>query len=99
GLEVEIIGNRCSPESKSVDRLAAVAHHRPIKRNADQTAGLAGNHLEAPAVQPDLAIQFDLHPLMGPGNLPGVRAAQPVVRLLGLPAVADGLAEDAVLIA
>ena len=35
-LEVEVVGRGRRPEAERVDRLAAVAHHGPIERHADQ---------------------------------------------------------------
>ena len=66
----------------------------PIRLDGRPTTGAqaAAVHLER-AVQPD----FDL--LVRARDFPGVRPAQPVVRLFALPAVLDGLPEDAVLVA
>src|SRR6266550_4755521 len=44
------------------------------------------------------AVQLDFHLVVRASDLPGVRAAEPVVRLFVLPAVLDGLAEHAVLV-
>ncbi len=44
------------------------------------------------------AVQFDLHFLVLTSDLPGIRVAEPVVRLFKLPAVADSLPEHAVFV-
>ena len=44
------------------------------------------------------AAELDLDHFLRAGDLPGVGLAQPVVRLFVLPAVADGLLEDAVFV-
>ena len=45
------------------------------------------------------AVQRDLDPVLRAGDFPRVRAAEPVVRALPLPAVLDRLPEHAVLVA
>ena len=99
GLEIEVLGGGRGPEPEGVDGLAAVAHHRPVEGDADQAGGPAGDRAQRPLPHLERAVQPDLHLLVGARHLPGVRAAQPVVRLLLLPAVLDGLPEDAVLVA
>jgi hypothetical protein len=54
---------------------------------------------QRPAAHLERAAELDLHLLVRPGDLPRVGPAQPVVRLLALPAVLDRLPEDAVLVA
>ena len=51
-----------------------------------------------PVLHRERAVQFDLDGLVRAGDLPRVLAAQPVVRLFVLPAVLDGLFEDAVFV-
>ena len=60
--------------------------------------GSAGHGVQAPVLQLERAVQFDLDRLVRAGDLPRVLAAQPVVRLFVLPAVLDGLFEDAVFV-
>ena len=45
-----------------------------------------------------LAVEVDWHGVLGPGVLPGVAVAQPVVRLLALLELVDLLREDPVLV-
>ena len=66
----------------------------PIRRGRP-----AGDGAQGAAAQLERAVERDLDLLVRPRDLPRVRAAQPVVRLLVLPAVLDRLAEDAVLVA
>ena len=100
-LEVEVVGGRRGPETQRVDRLAAVADDGPVVGDADsRTRGPSGITLQAPApCISNGAVELDLHLLVRAGDLPGVGPAEPVVRLLALPAVLDRLAEDAVLVA
>ena len=60
--------------------------------------GLPAIGAQAPAAHLERAVQLDFHLLVRPSDLPGVRAAEPVVRLFVLPAVLDGLAEHAVFV-
>ncbi len=98
-LEVEGIWRRRRPEPQRVDRLAAVADHGTIEGDPDQTGRLAGDGTQGAASDLERAVQFDLNLFIGARDLPGVRAAEPVVRLFVLPAVLDGLPEHAVLVA
>ena len=98
-LEVEVVGRGRGPEAERVDRLAAVADDRAIEGDADQGGRPAGDRAQAAAAQLERAVQLDLDLLVRAGDLPGVRAAEPVVRLLVLPAVLDRLPEDAVFVA
>ena len=47
-LEVEVVGRRRGPQPQRVDRLAAVADHRPIERDADQGRRPAGDRAQRP---------------------------------------------------
>ena len=98
-LEVEEIGRAGGPEPERVDGLAPVAHHRAIVRDADQAGRPADDCAQAAAVHLERAVQPDFHLLVRACDFPGVRPAQPVVRLFALPAVLDGLPEDAVFVA
>ena len=99
-LEVEVVGRGRGPEAQRVDRLAAVAHDRPVERDADQASTAARR--SGCSVPPRISNeQFSLTSTFSSGRATshGIGAAQPVVRLLVLPAVLDGLPEDAVLVA
>ncbi len=98
-LKVEIIGSCRRPESQRVDRLAAVTDDWSIERHADQGGRLPGDGPQTAALQFKGTIQFDFDGLIRPRDLPRIGTAEPVVRLLILPAVADRLSEDAVFIA
>src|SRR5262245_40044207 len=98
-LEVEEVRRRRGPESKRIDCLSAVTHHRAIKRDANQAGGLADDRATAPTTHLKGAIQLDLHLLVRASDLPRVRATEPVVRLFTLPALLDALTEHAVLVA
>src|SRR5262245_38116280 len=97
-LKVEVIRGGGRPEAKGVDGLATVAHHRAVERDADQRGRPAGHHLQAPAAHLEGAVQLDLYLLVRTDDFPGIGPPKPVVRLLVLPAVLDGLLEDAVLV-
>ena len=45
------------------------------------------------------AAELDFNCLLRPGDLPRIGVSQPIVRVLVLPAVLDGLAENALLVA
>ena len=97
-LKIEVIGRRCSPESQRIDGLAAIAHHGAIKRDPEQGGRPARDGAQGVAVHLERAVHPHCHLLVRPHHLPRVRATQPVVRLFVLPAVLDGLAEDAVFV-
>src|SRR5271155_1917871 len=97
-LKIEVIRGCRRPESKSVDRLASVAHHGTIKRYADQRRWASRNGLEITASQVEGAVYFDFNFLVGTCNLPGIVVAQPIVGTFLLPAIHDGLLEHAIFI-
>ena len=97
-LKVEVVRCIRSPEAKRVDGLAAITDHRPIKRYAEQAGRLANDRLQAPTAHLEGTIQLDFNLLVRPRNLPRVLTAKPVVRLFLLPAITNGLLEDAVLV-
>ena len=45
-LEIERVGRRRGPESQRVDGFAAMAHHGPIERKADQRGWPIGDRLQ-----------------------------------------------------
>ena len=61
--------------------------------------GRPGIGAQGAAAQLERAVELHFDRLVRARDLPRVRAAEPVVRLLVLPAVLDGLPEDAVLVA
>ncbi len=97
-LEIEVVGRGGLPEAQRVDRLAAIAHHWPIERPANQRGRPAHDRLELSLSDLERAIQGDLDRLVRPGNLPRVGAPEPVVGLLPLPTMVNGLAEHSVLV-
>ena len=98
-LKVEIVGRRGGPQPQRVDGLAAVADHRPVKRDADQGGGPAGDGVKLSAAHLERAAELDFDRLVADEQLPRVLPAQPVVRLFALPAVLIDLPEDAVFVA
>ena len=97
-LKVEIVGRSCRPQPQRIDGLAAVADHGPIKRDTDQRGGPAGYGAQLSTDHLERAVEFDFDRLVGTRDLPGILPTQPVVRLFMLPAVLDGLFEDAVFV-
>src|SRR5207302_9324454 len=97
-LEVEVEGCRRRPEAERVDRLAAIAHHGPVVRNAEQGERPAGDGAQRPFSHLDRVVHRDLDLLFRTDDLPRVGAAQLVVGLLALPSVLDGLPEHSVFV-
>ena len=98
-LEVEVVVRRGAPQPQAVDGLAAEADHGPVVGNADQGRGAIGDDLQVALVHLEGAAELDLDGLAAARDLPRVLPAQPVVRMLALPAVLDRLPEHAVLVA
>ncbi len=98
-LEVEIVPGPRRPEPERVDRLPAIADDGTVERHADQRRRSPGDRLERAGTDFERTIEGDLDAFVGPRHLPRVRATQPVVRLLPLPAVLDRLPEHPVLVA
>ena len=96
--EIEEVGRGRGPEPQGVDRPAAVAGDGTIVGHAQQVDRLSGNLADRPALEPERAVQRDLHGLGRPRHLPGVGMEQPVVRLLDLEPVAELLPEHPVLV-
>ena len=97
-LEIEVIGSRRRPQPEGVDGFAAVTDHRTVEGNADQRGGFAEDGVQGAAPHLERATQFHLDFFLRPGHLPGIGTTEPVVRLLPLPAVLDGLTEHAVFV-
>ena len=98
-LEVEVVRRGGGPESQRVDGLAAVADDRAVVRNPDQRRGPVADHTQRAASDVERAGEAHFDRFVGPRDLPRVGPPEPVVRLLVLPAIAQGLFEDAVLVA
>ena len=60
--------------------------------------GRPGDRAQAAAANFEGAVQANLHFLIAAHHLPGVLGAEPVIRLLVLPAVPDALFEEAVIV-
>ena len=97
-LEIEVIRRRGRPETQRVDRLAAVADDGAIERNADERGRQAGNEAQRSVPHLDRTVEVDFHLVVRTNDLPRVGAPKPVVRLLLLPTVGDGLPEHPVLV-
>ena len=101
-LEVERAGGAGAPEPQGVDGAAAVARdHRVVGDAEDGALGEPADAVAAVRVGVALGVaaEADLDRHLGVGELPGVAAPEPVVGLFDLPAVLEGLAEDAELVA
>ena len=99
-LEVEVIGRGGRPQPQRVDRLAAVADHRPIERDADQTSTAGrGCTRKRAAVHLERAAELDLDHRPAAGRLPtdrGGAASCPAARAASR---LRSSAEDAVFVA
>ena len=98
-LEVEVVRRRGGPEAQRVDRVAAEADDRPVVGKADERGGPIANDAQRAGANVEGTAKSHLDGLVGPRHFPGVGPGQPVIRLLVLPAVAQRLLEDAVLVA
>ena len=98
-LKIERMSRGGAPQTQRVDRLAAVADHRPIIGDADERRGLVRNHAQLAFAQFKRAAEGHWHAFRRPHDLPGIRMSEPIVRALLLPAVLNFLLKDAVLIA
>src|SRR5277367_3892487 len=98
-LEIEVVGRGRGPEPESVDRLSAVAHYGAIERYADQARRFTRNYVKCSVSQLEGTVQLDFHFLVRAGDLPRIAVPQPIVGVLLLPAVRDGLLEHTVLVA
>src|SRR5262245_4019325 len=98
-LEVEVIRSGRGPEAERINGLATVANHRPVKRDAEENRRPADDGTQHALSKFERTVQFYFDRFLQPCDFPGVRTPQPVIRLLTLPAILDGLLEDAVLVA
>src|SRR5258705_11266764 len=97
-LEIEVVGRARPPQAQCVDRLAAIAHYRPIERNADQRGRPADDRAQRSSPELERAVQLDLDLVVGTSDLPRIGATKPVVTLLVLPTVLDRLPEHSGLV-
>src|SRR5262245_19452569 len=97
-LKIEIVRRRRCPKSKSIDGLSPKTDHRSIKGDPDQFRGPPTLDTQAPAGHFERAVQRNFDPFVGPGDLPGIRATEPVVGLFLLPTILDGLFEHPILV-
>src|ERR1700722_3270032 len=79
--------------------MRAVAHYRPIVGNSQQTRGPIACDGKTRAFQLEFGVQRNDKYLSGAHNLPRIGVAQPVVRLLELPAVVDRLPKHPIFVA
>ena len=102
GGEIERLDRLGLPEAEVVAGADAVAEDGGVVGHAlDDRVGNPAHAVAALLVGPGLGVAAELHVVgdFGPGDLPGVAEAQPFVGDLHLPAVLDGLVEDAELVA
>src|SRR5262249_12843756 len=97
-LKIEVIGRGRSPEAERVNGFAAVAYDGAIEWDTEQSGRLACYDAQTPALQLEGAVQPDFHFLVRSRHLPRILTPQPVVWPFLLPAIPDGLLENAVLV-
>ena len=102
GGEIERLDRLGLPEPEMVAGADAVAENRRVIGHAHDDGVRDPAHAVMPLfIGPRLGAAAELHLVgdFGPGDLPRVAEAQPLVGDLHLPAVLDGLVEDAELVA
>ncbi len=87
------------PEAQRVDGLATVADHGPVIGNAGQRRRVAFNNAQCSVANLERDVQFHLNRFVGARHFPRIRPGEPVVGLFALPAIADALLENAILVA
>ena len=97
-LEIEEIRGGRRPQAQRVDRLAAVTDDGSIVRDTDQRRWPPGNWRQRSSSKLDGAVQLHFDLVVRTDDLPGIGAAEPVIGLLVLPTVLDGLSEHPVLV-
>src|SRR5262249_22106456 len=97
-LNGEICVRPRRPEPQGVDSFAAVPHHRPIERHTDEAGWAADDGSQGSTAHLEGAVEFYVHGLVWTLDLPRVWTPKPIVRQFMLPAVLDGLLENAVFI-
>ncbi len=98
-LKIERVRGGGAPQTQRIDRLAAIANHRPVIGDADEGRGGVWNHAQLACAQFKRAAERYWDALRRTHDLPGIRVIEPVIRALFLPAVANLLLKDAVLVA
>src|SRR5215475_15047667 len=97
-LKVKVIVCSCGPKPECIDGLAAVTHHRAIERHTDEAGWAADDRSQGSTAHLEGAVEFYVHRLVWTLDLPRVRTPKPVVRHFMLPAILDGLLENAVFV-
>jgi hypothetical protein len=99
--EVEVLGGPGLPEAQVVDGVVAIAGDRVVVGDAEDgfIVDPAGEETALAFFHFDAAAEMDFELGFGALDFPGIAVAQPVVGFLDLVAVADFLAEDAVIVA
>ena len=97
--KIEVVGRASRPKPKGVDGLPAIADHRPVVRDPNESRRTSLYDAQRPFADLERTVELDLNGFIESDDLPRIGPSKPVVRLLVLPAVANGLAEDAVLVA
>ena len=97
--EVKIIRRLDGPQAQRVDGFAAVADHRPVIRNADQRRRAAVDDAQRAVANLERHVELHLDGFVRSRHFPRIRPGEPVVGLFGLPAVADALPENAIVVA
>ncbi len=98
-LEVEVIGCGRRPEAERVDGAAAIANDRSVIRQANQTRSPPQNRAQAAVPHLKGAVEPHVHFFVRTRDFPRIGPAQPIVRLLDLPAILEDLFEHAVFVA
>src|SRR5262249_60851040 len=98
-LEVKVIWSGRGPEAERINGLATVANNRAVERDAEKDRRPADDGAQHALSKFERTIQFHFDRFVQPNDFPRVRTPQPVIRLLILPAILNGLFEDAVLVA
>ena len=98
-LKVERMSRGGAPQAQRVDRLSAIADHRPVIGDADQRRGPVRNDPQSAFAQFKRAAERHWDALRRTHDLPRIGVSEPVVGPLLLPAVLNLLLKDAVLIA
>ena len=102
GVEIELLVHRArAPETEIVHRVRAVAENGHVVRRGKNAAVIAQliHHAAVLLAPVHGAAEADLHGFARHRGLPRVAVREPVVRLLGLAAGADALAEKTVTVA
>ena len=101
GLELQRVGGARRPQPKRVDVAAAPPDHRRVVGGGEHRLRGLPDALDDAALGDmlDRAAEADRVDHLGALELPRVAAGEPILRQLVLPAVDDGLAKQAVIVA